>query len=58
MSDYLIASYARGLMDRLTRDLEASGIDVQHRQPTHGTAYLSLFAESSNALLARRGVAN
>jgi hypothetical protein len=57
-SDYLIASQARSLMNRLTRDLEAAGIDVQHRQPAYGTAYLSIFAETSNALLARLGVAD
>src|SRR6201996_1547392 len=52
-SDYLIASQARTLMNRLTRDLEAAGIDIQHRQPAHGTAYLPVFAETSNALLAQ-----
>ena len=52
-SDYLIASQARSLMNRLTRDLEAAGIDIPHQRPAHGTAYLSVFAEISNALLAR-----
>ena len=54
-SEYLIASQARSLMNRLTRDLEAADIDIQHRQPADGTAYLSVFAETSNALLARLG---
>ena len=54
-SEYLIASQARSLMNRLTRDLEAADIDIQHRQPADGTAYLSVFAEISNALLARLG---
>ena len=56
-SDYLIASQARSLMNRLARDLEAAGIDIKPRQPAHGTAYLSVFAETSNALLARLGTA-
>jgi hypothetical protein len=52
-SEYLIASQARSLMNRLTRDLEAAGIDIQSRQPAHGAAYLPVFAETSSALLAR-----
>lgn len=56
-SDYLIASQARSLMNRLARDLEAAGIDIKPRQPAHGTAYLSVFTETSNALLARLGTA-
>ncbi|MCW2933621.1 MAG: hypothetical protein JWM19_4583 [Actinomycetia bacterium] len=56
-SEYLIASQARSLMSRLTRDLEAAEIDIPHRQPAHGAAYLPVFAETSNALLARLGVA-
>ena len=36
-------------------DLEAADIDIQHRQPADGTAGLSVFAETSNALLARLG---
>src|ERR1700733_7652096 len=57
-SDYLIASQARSLMNGLARDLEAGGIDIQPRQPAHGTAYLPAFAETSNALLARLGAAH
>jgi hypothetical protein len=52
-SDYLIASQARSLMNRITRDLEAAGIDIPHQRPAHGTAYLSVFAEIGHALLAR-----
>jgi hypothetical protein len=52
-SEYLIASQARSLMNRLTRDLEAADVYVQHPQPAHGAAYLPIFAETSNALLAR-----
>jgi hypothetical protein len=56
-SEYLIASQARRLMNRLTRDLEAADIDIQHRLPAHGAAYLPVFAETSNALLDRLGAA-
>jgi hypothetical protein len=57
-SEYLIASQARTLMNRLTRDLEAADVDLPRRRPAHGTAYLSVFAETSSALLARLGVAH
>jgi len=52
-SEYLIASQARKLMDRLARDLEAAGVDTRHPQPARGAAYLPVFAEISTALLAR-----
>jgi hypothetical protein len=52
-SEYLIASQARSLMNRLTRDLEAANVETKHPQPAHGAAYLPVFAETSNALLAR-----
>jgi hypothetical protein len=51
-SEYLIASQAHSLMNGLARDLEAADIDIPHRQPAHGAAYLPIFAETSNALLA------
>jgi len=54
-SEYLIASQARSLMNRLARDLAAADIDIQHRQPAHGAAYLAVLAETSNTLLARLG---
>ncbi len=57
-SEYLIASQARRLMNRLTRDLEIAGVDIQHPQPAHGVAYLSVFAQASNALLTRLGTAH
>jgi hypothetical protein len=57
-SEDLMARQARSLMNRLARHLEAAGIDMQHRQPAHGSAYLPAFAETSNALLARLGVAH
>ena len=57
-SEYLIASQARSLMDRLNRDLEAADIDLPRRRPAHGTAYLPVFSETSSALLTRLGVAH
>jgi hypothetical protein len=57
-SEYLIASQARSLINRLTHDLEAAGIDIRHRQQAHGAAYLHAFAETSNALLTRLGTAH
>jgi hypothetical protein len=56
-SEYLIASQARRLMNRLTRDLEAADVNIQYPQPAHGVAYLSVLAQASNALLARLGTA-
>jgi hypothetical protein len=52
-SDYLVASQARSLINRLTRDLETVDIDIQRRQPAHGAAYLPVFAEISDALLTK-----
>jgi hypothetical protein len=56
-SEYLIASQARSLIDRLTRDLEAADFDIQHLRTAHGAAYLPIFAEISDALLVRLGAA-
>jgi hypothetical protein len=52
-SEYLIASQARRLINRLTRDLEAADVEIQHPQTAHGAAYLPVFAETSDALLAQ-----
>lgn len=54
-SEYLIASQARTLMNGLARDLAAADIDIQFRQPARGADYLPVFAETSNAILARLG---
>ncbi len=51
-SDYLISSQARGLMQHVTRDLEIAGIDVSPKRPAPGTAYLPVFAEAVESLLA------
>jgi hypothetical protein len=57
-SDYLIASQARSLINRLARDLETAGINAHPLIPAHGADYLSAFADISNALLARLEVAD
>jgi hypothetical protein len=56
-SEYLIASQARSLLDRLARDLEAADIDIQQR-PARGAAYLPVLVETSNVILARLGPAH
>jgi hypothetical protein len=55
-SEYLIASQARVLLHRLARDLEAAEINIPHLQSAQGPAYLPVFIETSDALLARLGV--
>jgi hypothetical protein len=52
-SEYMVASQARRLIRRLTSDLEAADVDIQHPRTAHGASYLPLFAETSDALLAR-----
>jgi len=54
-SDYLIASQARSLINRIGRDLETADVEIQHGEPADGAAYLPIFARTSNALLARLG---
>jgi hypothetical protein len=52
-SEYLVSSNARRLLNRLNHDLEAADIDTQHQSPAHGTAYLPVLAQTSNAILAQ-----
>jgi hypothetical protein len=52
-SEYLIASHARSLLNRLDHDLEAADIDVQHQSPARGTDYLPVLAQTSDAILAQ-----
>jgi hypothetical protein len=51
-SEYLISSQARSLIQHVTRDLEIAGIDVSPKRPAPGTAYLPVFAEAVESLLA------
>ena len=55
-SDYIASSRARELMERVTPDLEAAGLDVRPRQPVHGVAYLSIFADVAEAILIKMGI--
>lgn len=58
-SDYIVASQARRIMKQLERDLETAGIDIPVLPPAHGTDYMSVFAETTNAVLAQlRGAPN
>ncbi len=51
-SEYLISSRARSLMEHVTRDLEIAGIDATAKRPSPGTAYLSVFEEAVESVLA------
>lgn len=55
-SEYLTSSRARELMERVTPYLEAAGLDVRPSQPVHGAAYLSVFADNVEAILAKMGI--
>ena len=55
-SDYLLSSRARDLMERVTPNLEAAGIDVRLGQHVHGAEYLSIFEENVEAILTKMGI--
>jgi hypothetical protein len=55
-SDYLASSRARELIERVTPDLEAAGLDVRPKQAVHGVAYLSIFADVAEAILTKMGI--
>ena len=52
-SDYLLASQARSLMDKISRDLQTVGIAIPRVSPSDSRAYLSAFASVSDAILVR-----
>jgi hypothetical protein len=54
-SEYIIASQARRLMNDITSDLQTAGVDIQHLQSAHGSAYLPVFTEAADSVLARLG---
>jgi hypothetical protein len=54
-SEYLIASQARRLMERMAHDLELAGIDASPERPVHGTAYLDTFIDVVESILSRIG---
>jgi hypothetical protein len=55
-SEYLVASRARSLMDRVSRNLEMSGIEVPRDEATRGPDYLPVLADASQSLLTRLGI--
>lgn len=52
-SEYLVASRARTLIDRLTHDLEFAGVELPRGRPAHGVDYLTVFADTSDRILAQ-----
>jgi hypothetical protein len=54
-SDYLVASRARSLMDRLARDLQLAGVEFPGDRPVHGADYLPVFEEANDSLLGLLG---
>lgn len=58
VSEYLLASQARNLMDRISRDLQTAGITVPDRHPAQGAAYLPVFAAATDNILASMGIVN
>ncbi len=54
-SEYLISSRARDLIERVAPDLEMVGLDVLPRFPSHGAAYLPVFVDTVDSLLAKLG---
>lgn len=55
-TDYLIASRARDLVDRITPDLQIAGVDLPDGRPAHGSDYLTVFADANRSLLTRLGI--
>jgi hypothetical protein len=52
-SEYLVSSRARDLMQRVAPDLEMAGLDVLPKFPSHGAAYLPVFVDMVDSLLAK-----
>lgn len=56
-SDYLLASQARGLIDKVRRDLQTAGVDITpRRSPFDPPTSLPAFETASNAILTALGV--
>jgi hypothetical protein len=56
-SDYLIASQARSLIDKVGRDLQTAGVDIPRRSPSDEPASLLAFETASDTILATLGTA-
>jgi hypothetical protein len=54
-SEYMISSSARDLMERITPDLEATGLDIRLQIPGHGAAYMSAFVDTVDTLVGMTG---
>ena len=55
-SDYLLASQARSLIDKVGRDLQTAGVDIPRRSPSDGPAFLLAFETATDTILAALGV--
>jgi hypothetical protein len=56
-SDYLLASQARDLIDKVGRDLQTAGVIIPRRSPSDGSASLFAFETASDTILAILGAA-
>lgn len=54
-SDYLLASQARSLIDKVGRDLQIAGVDIPRRSPSDGSESLVAFETASSRVLAALG---
>ena len=54
-SDYLLASQARSLIDKVARDLQTADVSIPQAQRPDGPGYLPAFATASNTILAALG---
>jgi hypothetical protein len=57
-SDYLLASQARTLMDKVDRDLQTAGVDIPPRSSLNGSTHLSGLAAATDSILASLGAAH
>lgn len=56
-SEYLLASHARALIERIGRNLQTAGVDLPRRSPSDAPAYLPAFEAAANTILASLGTA-
>jgi hypothetical protein len=49
-SEYMAASSARVLMDRIAPDLELAGVEIELKTFSHGSPYMSSFVELVDSL--------
>ncbi len=51
-SEYIVSSRAREVMEHVSHHLMMAGLDVYPERPVHGAAYLPVFADTVESLLA------